>query len=204
MPIIRRTCSMGNMRCRRPRAGTWPARSRRPPRPLPPHRRTGTPSGRHSRRTKASRHVPAVARSTRAEPRPPLRALRTQLLEPLRQPEHPLNALPPADRQRLEQVASDCADLFQRSSSCVAGRNGQLSLHHHGRHRLSDRKLAALTAVHNFYIRRADGTTAAWRFFGRDHVPLFEQVIARVPLPPRPARRRPRPPKRPYLMPAAA
>jgi hypothetical protein len=53
----------------------------------------------------------------------------------------------------------ECADLFQRSSSAVEGRNGQLSLHHHGRHRLSDRKLAALTAVHNFHIRRADGTT---------------------------------------------
>jgi len=127
-----------------------------------------------------------------------------RLLEPLRQPDHPLNALPTGDRQRLEQVAAECADLFQRSSSCVEGRNGQLSLHHHGRHRLSDRKLAALTAVHNFPIRRADGTTAAERFFGRAPEPLFEQVLARVPLPPRPARRRPRPPKPPYLMPVAA
>ena len=145
-----------------------------------------------------------AARSTRAEPRHRLRALSRRLLEPLRQPDHALNALPPEVRQRLEQVAGECADLFQRSSSCVEGRNGQLSLHHHGRHRLSDRKLAALTAVHNFHIRRADGTTAAQRFFGRAHEPLLEQVIARVPLPPRPARRRPRPPKPSYLMPVAA
>jgi len=38
----------------------------------------------------------------------------------------------------------------------VQGRNGQLALHHQGRHRLSDRRLAALTAVHNYPIRRAD------------------------------------------------
>ena len=53
-------------------------------------------------------------------------------------------------------MASDCAECFQRSSSGVQGRNGQLALHHQGRHRLSDRRLAALTAVHNYPIRRAD------------------------------------------------
>ena len=95
-------------------------------------------------------------------------------------------------------------DLFQRSSSAVEGRNGQLSQYHHGCHRLSERKLAALTAAHNFYIRRADGSTAAERFFGRAHAPLFEQLIDHVPLPPRPRRRRPRPPKQPYLVPVTA
>ncbi|MEF8768994.1 MAG: DUF6399 domain-containing protein [Candidatus Accumulibacter phosphatis] len=38
----------------------------------------------------------------------------------------------------------------------MEGRNAQLALHHHGCHRLSDRKLSALTAVHHYYIRRAD------------------------------------------------
>ena len=145
-----------------------------------------------------------AARHPRAEDRHRLRTLSHHLLEPLRQPDHPLQALPPADRQRIEPVAGECADLFQRSSSAVEGRNGQLALHHHGHHRLSDRKLAALTALHNFHSRRPDGTTAAERFFGRAPEPLFEQVLARVPLPPRPARRRPRPPKVPYLMPVAA
>ncbi|MCP4826124.1 MAG: hypothetical protein GY892_18725 [Shimia sp.] len=145
-----------------------------------------------------------AARSTGAETRHRLRDLSTQLLEPLRQHDHPLQALAPAVRERIEQVAGECADLFQRSSSAVEGRNGQLALYHHGRHRLSERKLAALTAVHNFHICRPDGTTAAERFFGRAHAPLFEQLIDRVHLPPRPRRRRPRPPKQPYLMPVAA
>ncbi len=145
-----------------------------------------------------------AARSTHAEPRHRLRALSRQLLEPLGQPDHPLNALSATERARLEQVAGDCADLFQRSSSAVEGRNGQLSLHHHGRHRLSDQKLAALTAVHNFHIRRADGTTAAERFFGQAHAALFALVLQRMPLPPSPARRRPRPPKPLSLLPVAA
>jgi hypothetical protein len=145
-----------------------------------------------------------AARTTRAEARTHLRALSAEVLEPLLKPDHPIQALDTDTRAHLEQVAGDCADLFQRSSSAVEGRNGQLSLHHHGRHRLSDRKLAALTAVHNFHICRADGTTAAERLFGHAPPPLFEQVLARVPLPPRPRRRRPRKPKVPHLTPLAA
>jgi hypothetical protein len=145
-----------------------------------------------------------AARSTGAEARTRLHALRARVLAPLLEPDHPMQALDTDTRAHIEHVAGECADLFQRSSSAVEGRNGQLSLHHHGRHRLSDRKLAALTAVHNFHIRRADATTAAERLFGRAPAPLFEQVLARVPLPPRPRRRRPPRPKVSYLTPLAA
>ena len=75
---------------------------------------------------------------------------------------------------------------------------------HHGSHRLSDRKLAALTAMHNYYVRRPDGTTAAERFFGRAHPVLFDHMPAHVALPPPARRRRPRPVKRPALTLAAA
>jgi hypothetical protein len=145
-----------------------------------------------------TRAVPVLKIRTR------LHALSTQALAPLLEPDHPIQALDTATRAHLEQLADECPDLFQRSSSAVEGRNGQLSLHHHGRHRLSDRKLAALTAVHNFHIRRADGATAAERLFARAPPPLFEQVLARLPLPPRPRRRRPPRPKVPYLTPLAA
>jgi hypothetical protein len=136
-----------------------------------------------------------AARSPQAETRHRVAALSAQLLEPLRQPTHPLQALPLATRQHLEAVARGGADLFQRSSSCVAGRNGPLSLYHHGCHRLRGRKLPALTAIHNDHIRRPDGTTAAERLFGRGHPPLFELVLARVSRLPPPRRRRPRAPK---------
>jgi len=154
--------------------------------------------------------IPAIylqrvaARSAGAETRARLSALSAQRLAPLRAPEHPIQALEAHQRDDIERVASDCADLLQRSSSAVEGRNGQLSLFHHGCHRLSTRKLCALTAVHNFYIQRPNQTTAAERFFGRAPPPLFEQLLERVPLPPRPRQRRARAPKVPYLTPLAA
>ncbi|WPL17664.1 hypothetical protein Thiowin_02699 [Thiorhodovibrio winogradskyi] len=155
--------------------------------------------------------IPAIylervaTRCSGAEQRQHLKELSAQRLAPLRASDHPIQALEASQRMEIEQVASDCADLFQRSSSTVEGRNGQLSLFHHGCHRLSSRKLAALlTAVHNFYIRRADQTTAAERFFGQAPPSLFEQLLERVPLPPRPRRRRPRAPKVSYLAPMAA
>jgi hypothetical protein len=51
----------------------------------------------------------------------------------------PLQQLSPADQQTVDAVAWECVQLFQPSSSCVEGRNGQLALRHHALHRLSDR-----------------------------------------------------------------
>jgi hypothetical protein len=133
-----------------------------------------------------------------------LRQRAASLIAPLNQPGSALAPLHDEERRLLEQVATDCADLFQRSSSRVEGRNGQLALHHHARHRLSDRKLSALTAVHNYFIQRPDGTTAAQRFFGRPPDKLFEWVLKKTSLPGRPACKRPRPAKPPYLQPIAA
>ncbi len=96
------------------------------------------------------------------------------------------------ERRLLGRISTECADLFQRSSSCVEGRNGQLALQHHSRHPSSDRKLVALTAVHNYFTQRPVGTTAAERFFGRRPDKLFDRIVEQVPLPGRPARKRPR------------
>ena len=86
----------------------------------------------------------------------------------------------------MEHKAQECAELFQRSSSCVEGRNGQLSLKHHALHHLTKRKLRALTVLHNYLVRRPDGTTAAQRFYG--HVPrdLFAWLLGRLSHPARP------------------
>jgi len=146
----------------------------------------------------------AAARSSRAEQRHRLQALSAARLAPLQQPAHPIQALDEETRRDLEHVAGECADLFQRTSSCVEGRNGFLALYQHGHHRLSPRKQQVLTALHNFDIKRPDGTTAAERFFAQPHPSLFEQVLERMPWPARPARRRPRPAKPPYLTLVAA
>ena len=78
------------------------------------------------------------------------------------------------------------AELFQRSSSCVEGRNGMLSLYYHRFHRLNIRSLKALTVVHNFHTRRTDDTTAAERLFGCKHENLFDSLAANVRIPGRP------------------
>ena len=86
----------------------------------------------------------------------------------------------------LEKAARECAHIFQRSSSCVEGRNAQLSLYHHGLHRLSNGKLGALTVIHNYSKKRADGTTAAERFFEAKPKDLFEWLLEKTDFPVRP------------------
>jgi len=52
-----------------------------------------------------------------------------------------------------ENCAKECAQFFQRSSSCVEGRNAQLSLRHHSLPRLSKHKLQALDLIPNYYLK---------------------------------------------------
>ena len=86
--------------------------------------------------------------------------------------------------------AKERAELFQRSTSCVEGRNGMLSLLHHRCHRLSPSRLKALTVVHNYHIRRTDGSTAAERLFEREHRNLFMFLVENVRIPGKPQFRR--------------
>ncbi len=125
-----------------------------------------------------------------ADDRERLRAKSDEILNSLNGGDTPFAGLADDERMVIENVARECAELFQRSSSCVEGRNGQLSLRHHGLHRLSNRKLFALTTVHNFFIKRRDGTTAAERFFGKKPKDLFSFLLEKVDLPGRPAKKR--------------
>lgn len=126
------------------------------------------------------------------------------LLIPLLAESGPFCDLGKEDRVVIEMVAQECAHLFQRSSSCVEGRNGQLALRHHSLHRISDRKLAALTTVHNYFVKRSDSTTAAERFFGTKPRDLFEWLLEQVDLPGRPAKKRSQPKRKEFLVQAAA
>ena len=75
---------------------------------------------------------------------------------------------------------------FQRTSSAVEGRNGYLSQRHHSGRGLLPERLKALTIIHNFTLKRFDGTTAANRLFGKEFPDLFEWVVHRMddlPLP---------------------
>lgn len=124
-----------------------------------------------------------ASRTTSVEPRE--RVLET--VERLRQA---TPALPEPVRIRLEQAATVCAERFQRSSSCVEGRNGRLSQFQHALRRFSPDRHRALTVVQNYLVTRDDGTTAAERFFGAPHADLLGWIRDRVPVPARPARPR--------------
>jgi hypothetical protein len=119
-----------------------------------------------------------------------LRALAQRLREKAWQPSSALGSLPQPDQEEVQRVAQQCAELFQRSSSCVEGRNGRLSLFHHGQTRLSDQRLKTLTVVHNYVVRREDGSTAAERFFGQKQRDAFSWLLQRLPDLPRPAAKR--------------
>jgi hypothetical protein len=119
------------------------------------------------------------------------RALAQRLLAAAWSAAGALGQLAEAQRQEVARVAAAAVALFVRASSCVEGRNGRLSLYHHGQGPLRDGRLRALTAVPNFVVERADGTTAAERFFGSKPRPLFEWLLERMPELPRPAQQRP-------------
>jgi hypothetical protein len=121
-----------------------------------------------------------------AQERQRLRTLAREVLARARSPDGLWGTFSPDFQADLESKARLCADFFQRSSSCVEGRNGQLSLRHHALHQLTGRKLQALTVLHNYGVQREDGTTAAERFYGVTPRDLFEWLLNHLPFPARP------------------
>jgi len=130
----------------------------------------------------------AAERGRSAAEKQRLRGLARGLLMRAWSEESVLSRLGAKEQELVKGVCQEAVQRFCRSSSCVEGRNGQLSLHHHGSHVLSPGKLKALTVLHNYFIERSDGTTAAERFFGQKPADLFGWLLERFPDPPRPAK----------------
>jgi hypothetical protein len=94
--------------------------------------------------------------------------------------------LPESELQRRLEWAEWMARNFHRSSSAVEGRNGYLSQMYHNGRGLTEKRLRALTVIHNYGLKRTDGTTAAMRLFGRDFPDLFSWLVdemGALPLP---------------------
>jgi Family of unknown function (DUF6399) len=135
----------------------------------------------------------AAGRARTAEERKRLTEMAAELKKQAWQPGGALASLSEEDNQQVAAVAQESAGLFQRSSSCVEGRNGRLALQQHGHSRVSEQRLQALTVIHNYLVQRPDGSTAAQRFFGHKHKDLFSWLLERMPDLPRPAQKRPKP-----------
>jgi hypothetical protein len=117
----------------------------------------------------------------------PLRELAEQLRTPLFEPGGLLWELSPETQEQLHREAKRLAAVFQRSSSNVEGRNGYLSLRNHQLRGLDlPRKRQCFTAIHNFFLTRSDGTTAAERFFGQKPRSMVAAILESVELAPAP------------------
>ena len=88
-------------------------------------------------------YLASVARRSRdSEERKRLTELSRTLLEQAHSRDGPLSQLSAEEISKLDEHGRLAAEYFQRSSSCVEGRNGQLSLRHHGLSVISDLKLS--------------------------------------------------------------
>jgi hypothetical protein len=128
-----------------------------------------------------------VAQTHTVEGGKPLRDLARRLRTPLFEPGGLWSEWRPETQRDLRQQAQELAEVFQRSSSNVEGRNGDLSLRHHQLRGLDrPRQRTCLTTIHHFFLTRSDGTTAAERFFGQKPRSLFAAILDSVELPPAP------------------
>ena len=86
-----------------------------------------------------------------------------------------------ANRQEeLLLMAHKLAISFQRASSQTEGRNGYLAFVNHAHKGFPKGRLEILTVIHNYDIKRKDGTTPAKRLFGKDFPDLFEFLCQNV------------------------
>jgi hypothetical protein len=117
----------------------------------------------------------------------PLWQLAERLRAPLFEPGGVLSALSAEAQNRLHDEAKRLAAVFQRSSFNVEGRNGYLSLRSYQLRGLDlPRKRACFTTIHNFFLTRPDGMTAAERFFGQKPRSMFAAILESVELAPAP------------------
>jgi hypothetical protein len=134
-----------------------------------------------------SYYLDRVAQTRSGSNGEPLRALAERLRTPLFAPGGVLHALSPGTQHHLHDEAKRLAAVFQRSSSNVEGRNGYLSLRSHQLRGLDlPRKRECFTTIHNFFLTRPDGTTAAERFFGQKPRSMFAAILDAVELAPAP------------------
>ena len=136
-----------------------------------------------------SSYLDRVAETRTVRNGEPLRDLAERLRDPLFEPGGVLWELSPETQEQLRHEAKRLAAVFQRSSSNVEGRNGYLSLRSHQLRGLNlPRKRQCFTAIHNFFLTRPDGTTAAERFFGQKPRSMFAAILDAVELAPAPLR----------------
>lgn len=85
--------------------------------------------------------------------------------------------------------AKEMTDLFQRTSSAVEGRNGWLSQMYFCGRGMTIKRLKSQTVLHNYFLKRSDGTTACERLTGTKPSCMFEYIIKNIGELPQPRKR---------------
>lgn len=96
------------------------------------------------------------------------------------------------DLEHWRSWAEWASGNFHRASSAVEGRNGCLAQSYGEGRGLTNRRLAALTTIHNYDTRRLDGSTPAERLYGEQFPNLFEWLLGQREALPLPRQARPR------------
>ena len=81
------------------------------------------------------------------------------------------------DEKLWNDWANEMCGFFQRTSSAIEGRNGWLSQMHFCGRGLSEKRLKSQTTIHNYFLKRDDGTTACERLSGIKPECLFEFIL---------------------------
>lgn len=74
----------------------------------------------------------------------------------------------------------EMASKFQDTSSTFEGRNGCLAQFHHAHRGIDPKMLPVFKIIHNYDLRRVDGTTAAQRLLGKPFPDRFESVLMQM------------------------
>ena len=82
-----------------------------------------------------------------------------------------------SDKKIWNNWANEMCGFFQRTSSAIEGRNGWLSQMHFCGRGLSEKRLKSQTTIHNYFLKRDDGTTACERLSGIKPECLFEFIL---------------------------
>jgi hypothetical protein len=85
-----------------------------------------------------------------------------------------------SDKKVWDNWANEMCGFFQRTSSAVEGRNGWLSQMHFCGRGLSEKRLKSQTTIHNYFLKRDNGTTACERLSGIKPECLFEFILKKI------------------------
>ena len=107
--------------------------------------------------------------------------------------DHPLTqTMSKQDLDRWRSWGEWASGNFHRASSAVEGRNGSLSQSYHNGRGLTNRRLSALTVIHNYDTRCRDNSTPAERLYETQFPDLFDWLLGQMGALPLPRKARPR------------